>query len=89
MAIKIEFKPIAEAIIKNVERKDPNETLFIVGRKEYKAKAILKHFKKEDAVATEIIKMALKVNIGNKQTTLNPRDITPDVIEKTIKMFDG
>ena len=88
MAIPMQFKPIAEAIIKNVESKDPNETIFVVGKKIYKAKALLKHFKKEDAIASEIIRMAIKYNVPTKIITLSPFDITPAVIEQTIKMFE-
>ena len=87
MAIQIQFKPIAEAIIKNIEKKDPEEPLFIIGSKIYKAKTLLIHFKREDAIAREVIQMALKANYSTKVKTLSPNDITPDVIEKTIKMF--
>jgi len=88
MAIQIEFKPITDAIVRNIKAKDPEEVLFVVGRKKYTAKIVLQHFKKEDDIATEIIKMAIKVNVNNKQTTLSLKDITPEVIEKTAKMFE-
>lgn len=88
MPIDMQFKPIAEAIIKNMELKDPDEVVFVVGRKKYRAKALLKHFRKEDSVAENIIKMALNVNTSNKVITLNPDSIDDETINKTVKMFE-
>ena len=89
MAIQMKFKPIADAIIKNVELKDPEETVFVVGRTIYTAKTLLIHFKKEDAIAKELIQVAIRIHTGHaKSIVLKPNDVTPEVIEKTAKMFE-
>jgi len=89
MAIQMQFKPIAEAIIKNVECKDPDETVFVVGRKIYRARALLEHFRKEDAIASEIIQIAIRVHTGHAKTlTLGGNEVPVEIINKTVRMFE-
>ena len=95
MAIPIEFRPISEAILGHLDGKEPDEVLFIVGRKKYTAKDVEKHLKKEDRFASSIITYALRVNAGNpaprskKVVTLKPKDVSQEQIDKTVQMFQA
>jgi len=87
MAIDIQFKPIAEAIVKNLKTKDPNEVIFVIGKKSYNAKVLLKHFNKEDNIAENIIKMAINANSQSKILSLNGT-VDTEIINKAVKMFE-
>jgi len=87
MALEQEFKPIATAILRHLDKKKPDDVIFIVGKKQYKAKDLKKHFSKEDKIAETIIKYALNVN-GTICKTLSPNSVSKEQIEKTIKMFE-
>ena len=60
MALELYLIPVAKAMIKNVENKDPNSVLFYIGTKQFKAKDVKKHLQKEDKFAEMLIKYALK-----------------------------
>lgn len=91
MTIQEEFKPIAEAILEHVQNKNPNTVLFVVGKKQYKAKDVKKHILKEDKVANTLIKLALKTNGCNceikRGVLLAPEIVSPEQIEATVQMF--
>lgn len=86
MGLKSEFKPLKDAIINNLETKDPDEVVFIVGKKPYKAKEILKHIKKEDSIAEDIVKSVLQV-VNEKIIKLNSPSVSSEDINAAIQLF--
>lgn len=87
MAITPQFKPIAEAILEHLENKEPNDVLFIAGKKQYKVKDIKKHILKEDKIANTIISLALKASGADKSVLLSPDTVPLEQINATVQMF--
>lgn len=88
MVIEEKLKPIAKAMIENLNKKDPEEIIFIVGKKLYRAKEIINHVKKEDKVAKIIIHYALKANgCCKEKKTLILSEISEEDVRNAVKMF--
>jgi hypothetical protein len=85
MAIKKQFKPVLDAIIDSLNIKDPDEVVFIVGRKEYRTRELLVHFKKEDNIAETIIHYTLRVACQCDDT--RTMSLSQDQIEAAVKLF--
>ncbi|GAF81860.1 unnamed protein product, partial [marine sediment metagenome] len=74
------------AIIDYVLGEPSDKILFIVGRKSYTAKEVLKAMKKGNKLAEEIINLSVKSNCTGG-VILTPDVITEDVMQATLQMW--
>lgn len=74
-------EPIVKAMVNVVEKTNPEDVLFFVGSKPYKAKEVKKHLEKKDEVADVLVKYSLKA-VGFEF------QIPDESIEKAAKMFE-
>lgn len=86
MAIKKELECVRGAIIDYVLDEPSDKILFIVGRKSYTAKEVLKAMKKGNKLAEEIINLSVKSNCTGG-VILTPDVITEDVMQATLQMW--
>lgn len=85
MALSKELKPIKDAVLDNLNKKDPEDILFIVGGKTYTVKEVIKHFKKEDKFSKNLITTAvLSISKRNK---FDINKVTNEEIQEVIQMF--
>ena len=79
------LKPVADAMIDNLSKKTPNEVVFIVGRKEYKAKEVIKELEKGSNLAGELIRNAINAACGCQRRFA--AEASSEEIEAAVKMF--
>jgi len=87
MGLKGEFKPIKDAILNNLNKKDPESVVFVVGKKSYKVKEILHHVEKEDNIAEDIIKTTLRI-VNQNIVKLNPSTVSSEDINAAAQLFE-
>ena len=75
------LEPIVNAMIEVVKEKKPDDVLFIMGNKPFKAKDVKKHLEKKDKFAEVLVKYSLKSAGWEFQV---PRE----AVEKAVKMFE-
>ena len=85
MALLKQFKPIKDAVLDHLSKKNPNDVIFVIGGKSYTAKDVEKHFKKEDKFSEILISYAIKSNSTSKTFDINL--VSDDEINATVKMF--
>lgn len=86
MALDLELQPIKKAIIKNLQNYPPEKIVFVIGKKGYRAREVIRHVTREDKLAEEIIQLAIRVSCS--QTILTPDcEVTEEMVEATVKMF--
>ena len=86
MAIKKELECVRGAIIEHVLGEPSDKILFVIGRKSYTAKEVLKAMKKGNKLAEEIINLSIKSNCTHG-VVLTPDIITEDVVQAAVQMW--
>ncbi len=86
MAIKKELECVRGAIIEHVLDEPSNKILFVIGKKSYTAKEILKAMKKGNKLAEEIINLSIKSNCDHG-VAFTPDAITEDVVQSAVQMW--
>ncbi len=86
MAIKKELECVRGAIIEHVLGEPNDKVLFVIGRKSYKAREILKAMKEGNKLAEEIINLSIKSNC-DCGVVLTPDFITEEVVQATLQMW--
>ena len=81
------LKPVADAMIENLSKKSPNDVVFIVGKKEYKSKEVIKEIKKGSNLAVELLQKAIEVSCGRQKKF--GEEASQEEIEAAVKMFKG
>ena len=86
MTIVKELECVRDAIIDYVLDEPDDAVLFVVGRKSYTAKEVLKAMRNGDKLAEEIINLSIKSNCTGG-VVLTPDVVTEDVVQATLQMW--